>query len=152
MKGHWRIISQRLRPKEIDLWPPSTSFFSLDCFFLDTYLIFLLNIRFPPEYTASPPSLTGSFFDIPGFYLIQEPDLSFWSNIAETHTGQCTIVPWAVAWGIRFCRTVARFCTLCKSESTRTCENCTCFSCNSSMSVCFLTRATCKKVWHESYT
>ena len=26
------------------------------------------------------------------------------------------------------------------------------FACNSRMSVCFLTRATCKKVWHKSYT
>ena len=25
------------------------------------------------------------------------------------------------------------------------------FACDSRMSVCFLTRATCKKVWHESY-
>ena len=51
---------------------------------------------------------------------------------------------------------VARFCTLRKSENTRTCENCThfCthFACNSRMSVCFLTCATWKKVWHESYT
>ena len=37
---------------------------------------------------------------------------------------------------------VARFCTLRESENTRTCENCTRFACK----VCFLTRATCKKV------
>ena len=41
---------------------------------------------------------------------------------------------------------VARFCKLRKSENTRTCENCT------RNFVCFLTRATCKKVWLKSYT
>ena len=44
---------------------------------------------------------------------------------------------------------VTLFCTLRESENTRTCENCTrnaCNACNSCMSVCFLTRATCKNV------
>ena len=44
---------------------------------------------------------------------------------------------------------VAPFCTLCKSENIWTCENSTQNTCDSCMSVCFLTCATCKKVWHS---
>ena len=57
--------------------------------------------------------------------------------------------------GLRYMICLTRSCTLRKSENTRTCENCTrsacnsCFACNSRMSVCFLTHATCKNVQHN---
>ena len=51
-----------------------------------------------------------------------------------------------VGSGPRYMISVTLFCTLRESENTRTCENCTRFACNSCMSVCFLTRATCKNV------
>ena len=38
---------------------------------------------------------------------------------------------------------VARFCTLCESNNTRSCEN---FACDSRMAVCCLTHATLKNV------
>ena len=49
---------------------------------------------------------------------------------------------------------VARFCTVRESKNTLTCENRVRFShsCDSRMSVCCLTCATCKKVWLKSYT
>ena len=53
---------------------------------------------------------------------------------------------------------VTRFCKLHESENTRPCENrtrfenCTRFACKNRMAVCFLTRSTCKNVWHKSYT
>ena len=60
---------------------------------------------------------------------------------------------------------VARFCTLCESKKTRTCENHTPFACEMRESHAlhaffvwfsyvrvFLTRKTCKKMWHKSYT
>ena len=52
----------------------------------------------------------------------------------------------AVGSGPRYMICVILFCMLSKSETTRTCENCTRNTCNYRMSVCFLTRATCKNV------
>ena len=60
----------------------------------------------------------------------------------------------SIGSGPRYMICVILFCTLRKSENTRTCKNCTCFTCTrfaciSSMSVCFLTGTTCKKVWQN---
>ena len=45
---------------------------------------------------------------------------------------------------------VTLFCTLRKSENTRTCENCTRFACNSLMSVCFRVQFSHVRVFSDS--
>ena len=79
---------------------------------------------------------SSEHYSLNDFHSIQKLKLKPWSSV-----GSCP----------RYMICVTFFCTLCESENTRTCENHTCFACNSRMSVCFwlAQRAkTCNKIWY----